>query len=724
MSRRYSCVRSYEAKDCGPAALATVALHHGFYVSLNRLREMVGTDLQGTDLTSLKKAAERLGFKASSGKVKPEIFDQLPLPAIAHLSDSPQDHFVVIHKITRNRVTIADPSRGILTLKKVEFLAEWSRKILLLSPTNDLEVTERKTSATTTLMKVILDERKLVWKSVALALLVTILSLGISFFLQLIIDRVIPGSSLRLLSRLGVGVLIVLVFRSLSTFTRHYLLARLGLKIELSSTLEYVRHLLSLPISFYDRQSTGDMFSRLCEVGSIREAIIGPILSVFLDACLVVLSAGILMFYNPRLAFIIFGFMPIIAGASWMVNRPLIDRQRVMRQQFAVFAGDFVEAVGNIRIIKAFAEEDSTYTKLAEQYTRAEQTAFRRLLLSNFLVALSNLLTGAASVVVVWMGTILVVKADLTVGQLVFLYSVTGIFLAPFDSLARSINSIQQAVIATERLAEFNELTPESALAPAELAKNSTSKNLEFRSVFFSYRHGYSVLCDINFEVHLGETIAIMGETGSGKSSLAYLIAGFYAPTEGCILLDGMDIHSLNKRELRRNIGFVFQDPGLMSGTVRQNIVLGRSSATEHEVQAAAQLAKAHDFIVGLPRAYNYEVGDGGVALSTGQRQRIAIARALLRKPGILILDEATSNLDSETERAVMDALYTEYEDRTMIIVTHRLAVAMRATKILMLEKGRIVEAGSHSELTKKQGRYWALLRAQDKESSEEYIGQ
>ncbi|MBX7220858.1 MAG: peptidase domain-containing ABC transporter [Blastocatellia bacterium] len=713
MRPKFVCVQGHDSNDCGPAALATVARHYGLHVSVVRARDVLDTDQQGTSLTSLCLGAEKLGFKASAGQAKIGVLDRIPLPAIAHFNDTTEGHFVVLHQVTASSIVIADPAQGVVALSREEFERRWSKALLLLAPGDDFKPNEELPSSFQALVKLAFRERKLLMQSVVCAGLISLLGLAQSFFVQMVLDRVIPFSNRSLLTILVIGVFVILGFRSLYGFLRQYLLAYLGMKYELSLGLGYMDRVLRLPVKFFEQRTTGDIYSRVTDVTSVQMAITNGLLSACIDLVMLVGLAGLMAWYNLKLTLLTLAFVPVLAAVTLGLQRPVVRKQREVREAFSGVSSKFIEAVGTIRILKVFTAEPAAFDRIREQYLKLENAQFRRNLLMGALAATSTMLTGVISIALLWVGAYLVMDAEMTVGKMMFFSSLLGMFLAPIDHLAPSMTMIQEALIGLERLGDAHQLPAEDEENGRTLEQFDLRGEIVFDRVSFWYREGYPVVNDISFTVPAGKTVAVLGETGSGKTSLANLVARLYEIQEGRILLDGMDLRDINRAALRSQIGVIFQDPSLTGGTIFDNIALGKPNATLEEVQAAARLAEAHDFIMALPKRYDYDVGDRGVALSSGQRQRIAIARALIRNAAILILDEATSNLDSQTERRVMDNIRTHCPGKTVFLITHRLTTVMHTDSIVVLDKGRIVEQGSHAELLDKQGKYhqfWSAM--------------
>ncbi|HEV2222227.1 MAG TPA: peptidase domain-containing ABC transporter [Candidatus Acidoferrales bacterium] len=712
MRRHWACVLADRLGDCGPAALATVALHYGSRLSLSNLRSLLNTDLQGTDLLSLRDGAEEVGFEASCGKLKSEVLDAIPLPAIAHFHDRQRGHFVVIHRVGAERVVIADPAVGVRSLRRNDFLQRWTEQVVLLRPSVSFRKTKERHSPFLSLLRVALRERRYLLFSAGLALVGALLAYGMSVFVKFLLDQVIPRSNLHMLGLLGFGVIAVVCTRAIFNLARQYLLARVGLRLAVALGHEYVRHVVSLPIHFFDTRAGGDIFSRIFDAIHAGGTIGGPLLSVFLDIFLLTLCAALMVWYNIMLTLITLCFLPCVVLVAFVAMPSLRRKERQIREHLSQLANRFVETITNIRIIKAYTYEKEAYSRVGEEYAQMQRITFERAVLGNISGTLSMLLTGGSSIALLWVGARQTMEGHLTVGELMFFYSVLGLFVGSVDRLAPSIIAIQQAEVGVERLKEVNLISPEDKVSQPRLVARDFHGVIEFHSVSFWYRRAYPVLLNVNLQISAGETVAILGKTGSGKSTLAYLIAGLYDPKQGQILIDGLDTREIAKDSLRSVVAIAFQEPGLMSGSVLENIAVGVPGASPDHIREAAKRAMADEFISGLPLGYDYQLGSCGMGLSCGQRQRIAIARALLRNPKILVLDEATSNVDSETERAIMDCLGLNTQLRTTILITHRITTAARANRIIVLENGSVVEIGNHQELMSQAGRYYEMWSA------------
>ena len=708
--KRFACVTALNSNDCGPAALASVARHHGMYVGTEAIRILGGTTFQGTDLRRLHEAALALGFAASYGKAKENVLDAIPLPAIAHFNDSVAGHFVVIHDVSDASVTIADPATGVVTLERQQFMARWSQYLLLLAPSPAFQTSSRPPSQFVRLLKLSFKETKIAVLSVLLAVVLVALGYGMSFIVQRTLDQAIPHKDYQYLQVVTIGALAIVMFRFISSTVRQILLAYIGYRLELFLGLTYADRVLSLPVDFFERRSAGDIFSRTNDVNKVATSAVRNILSTIPDAIFLMLSSLVLFWYSPQLAAIVVSFVPVIILVSFAFMRPLLTKQRLVRHYISNWASQFVESLHSIKTIKAFCGETYMYGRIASIYRDLQGATKAASILSDSLGTICLLLTGAASVMLLWAGAHFAFTQELSIGQLMFFYSVTGMFLGAAERIAPSISALQEAMVSSERLEAINSIKPENnreeetkPLSMPVLGK------IEFVDVGFSFRSGDPVLHDINLTINPGDWIVILGETGSGKSTLANMILGFYLAQKGNVYIDGISLHDLDKVALRQQISIVFQDAGLMDGTISENIGFPVQDANLDLIQLAAEQAQIHEFILTLPQQYNYNIGPFGSLLSSGQRQRIAIARALMKNSAVLVLDEATSNLDLETEQRVMRAIRQQRVSRTTLVITHRVPTAKDADMIVVLRDGAVVEKGRHDELLAKCGDYYKM---------------
>jgi ATP-binding cassette subfamily B protein len=716
--RRYACVRQNDQSDCGAASLATIALHHRRPISLQQLRDLAGTDRIGTNFLGLLEAAEQLGFSAKGVKGPYEALPQVPLPAVAHLTTAEGlRHFVVVHRVKKNSVIVADPARGIERLSREDFCRRWTGCLLLVVPEQTAPPTGppggRPVSPWGRFLGLLSHHTPVLAEAFFCALLMTVLGVSTSYFVQHLVDNVLVRHEERLLNALGAGMLLVILFRALFGALRQYLLAHVGRKVDLALIAAYARHLLRLPLRFFEMRRVGEILSRLNDADKVREAISGTTTTAVVDGTLVVTLLAVLWLYDGPLALVATAFVPLLLF-SVVAHHPAARRRarEVMENEGQLYA-HLVEDVSGVETVKALGGERRRAEEGEGRLVGVVRSVFSLQKLSLSADALGMFVTALAGLVILWYGGHRVMGGMLTIGQLMFFYSLLGYMLEPLQRLASVNLKIQDALVAVDRLYQVMDMEVEQGGPEKKAAFAGVREAIELREVAFRYGCRGNVLEKVSLRIPAGRTIAIVGESGSGKSTLLKLLMGFYAPTEGRILVDGTDLRDFTLASWRGRIGQVAQEPFIFNSTLRDNIALGRPEATLEEIIAAARAAGLDEFIAGLPERYETVIGERGANLSGGQRQRLAIARALLRQPEILIFDEATSHLDTATERAIQKNLKSALAGKTVVLVAHRLSTIKGADYIYVLHEGRIVEEGTHPQLLARQGWYASLCRSQ-----------
>jgi ATP-binding cassette subfamily B protein len=717
MFRKYACVRQRDLTDCGAAALATVALHYRRPLGLEQVRDLAGTDRVGTNLLGLLKAAERLGFSAKGVKGPYEALSRVPLPAIAHVrTEEGLGHFVVLHRVRKKAVVVADPAGGVRKLTRDQFCRRWTGYLLVLVPEADVTPAvagQAPASPWRRFLGLLRPHTPVLLEAFLCALLMTALGLSTSYFIQHLVDSVLVRHEGRLLNALGIGMVLILVFRTLFGMLRHYLVAHVGRKVDLALIAGYNRHLLTLPMRFFEMRRVGEILSRVSDAAKVREAISGTTLTAVVDGTLVLSLLAVLWLYDVQLALVATAFVPLlVAGVA--LHHPAATRlSRQAMECAAQLSAHLVEDVSGVETVKAFGAERARLAGGEARLVGFVQQLFALQKIGLSMNALGTLVTSLAGIVVLWYGGHRAMAGALTIGEMLFFYTLLGYLLGPLERLASVNVKAQDALVAVDRLYQILDVEVEAAGGGKRLTFPGVRGTLELQDVSFRYGFRANVLDKVNLRIPAGRTVALVGASGSGKSTLLKLLLGFYEPTEGRVLIDGVDMRDFELESLRGRIGLVAQDPFIFNGSIRDNLALGRPGTTPEEVREAARAAGLEEFIAGLPERYDTLIGERGANLSGGQRQRLAIARALLRNPEVLIFDEATSHLDTATERAIQASLRRALAGRTVVLVAHRLSTIQHADLIYVLDKGRVVEEGTHRQLLARGGVYAELCRCQ-----------
>jgi ATP-binding cassette subfamily B protein len=550
----------------------------------------------------------------------------------------------------------------------------------------------------------------------AASFVVQLFTLANPLLIQVIIDKVISQRSLDTLQVLGIALVVVTILEGVLGSLKTFLFAETTNRIDQRLGAEVIDHLLRLPLGYFDRRPVGELGTRVAELEKIRNFLTGQALTTILDAAFSVIYIMVMVIYSWLLTLIALSVLPIQIGLT-VLGAPLFRRQfRAAAEENAKTQSHLVEVLTGIQTVKAQNVEMVSRWRWQEFYSQYIARTFEKTITGTALNQTSQVLQKISQLMVLWIGASMVLSGDLTLGQLIAFRIISGYVTQPLLRLSTIWQNIQELRVSFERLADVID-TPEESdeVDKSKVMLPPLHGEVRFEGLSFRFRPGQpEVLKDINLEIKAGTFVGIVGQSGSGKSTLMKLLPRLYEPGEGRILIDGYDIAKVELYSLRRQIGIVPQDPLLFSGTVSENIALTNPEASSEEIVRAARLANAHDFIMDLPSGYSTPVGERGASLSGGQRQRVAIARTLLSNPKLLVMDEATSALDYETERKVCDNLLENLDDQTVFFITHRLSTIRQADVIVMLHQGAVVEVGTHEDLMKHRGRYYALYRQQE----------
>ena len=710
---RYPFFAQQSGSDCGAACLVMVSRYWGKRFSVNRLRDIANVDRNGASLRGLLTAAESLGFATRPVKASLKQLAKQKLPAIVHWEGK---HYIVVYEITPKYVIVADPAIGQRTLTHEEFNSDWTGYTLLLQPTAMLKETKETSTPFWQFFELIKPHSVVMLEVFIASIFIQIFGLITPLFTQLILDRVVVQRSELTLTAVGIGLLIFSLFRVAMTGLRQYLLDHIANRIDLALIVGFIRHTLRLPLSFFETRYVGDIISRVQENRKIQRFLSGEALSILLDLFTVFIYVGLMFWYSWKMALLALIIVPPFALLA-LIATPFL--QRISREIFNAVNQEssyLIEALTGVRTVKATAVEQTVRWHWEELLNKEIKTNFSGQVIGNNLQIFSNTIEAIATTALLWFGAYLVIHNQLTVGQLVAFNMLLGNIINPFQRLIVLWNELQEVVIAVERINDVLDTEPEEDL------QNQSRQNLpaiqghiRFENVTFRYHpeSDINILENLSFEIKPGQMVALVGRSGSGKTTISKLVIGLYPPTDGKVLIDEQDITSLSLCSFRQQIGVVDQDTFLFGGTIRENISLGHPGIPLSEVIAAAKMAGADEFIKKLPMGYESQIGEGGGLLSGGQRQRIAIARALLGNPKLLVLDEATSHLDTESERIIQQNFNTILKGKTTLVIAHRLSTVRNADLILVLDRGVLIESGSHEELMAKKGHYFYLNQQQ-----------
>jgi ATP-binding cassette, subfamily B, bacterial HlyB/CyaB len=713
ITKRYPFFAQQSISDCGAACLVMISRYWGKRFSINRLRDIANVDRNGSSLRGLSTAAESIGFLTRPVKASLDKLRLQQLPAIVHWQGK---HYIVVYEITSNYVIVADPGIGQRTLSHKDFQAGWTGYTLLLQPTVLFKDTKEATTPFWQFFELVKPHGLVMLEVFIASLFIQIFGLITPLLTQLILDRVVVQRSGLTLMAMGVGLLIFNFSRVAMMGLRQYLLDHTSNKLDLALILGFIRHTLRLPLSFFESRYVGDIVSRVQENRKIQRFLSGEGLSILLDLFTVFIYVGLMFWYSWKLALLVLLIIPPFFLLA-LVATPFL--QKTSREIFNATASEssyLIEALSGVRTVKSTAVEQTVRWHWEDLLSKEVKNNFSGQVISNRLQIFSNLIEAAISTAMLWFGAWLVIENQLSVGQLVAFNMLLGNIIRPFQRLTVLWNQLQEVLVAVERINDVLDSEPEEDLQHSiRQSLPPIGGHIQFKNLTFRYHseNDSNILENLSFEIKPGQMVALVGRSGSGKTTISKLVLGLYPPTEGKILIDGYDITTLSLQSLRKQVGVVDQDTFLFGGTIRENISLAYPGASLEEIIEAGKLAGADDFIKKLPMGYETQIGEGGGMLSGGQRQRIAIARALLGNPQLLVLDEATSHLDTESERIIQKNFNTILKGRTTLIIAHRLSTVKNADLILVLDRGVLIESGNHEELMAKRGHYFYLNQQQ-----------
>lgn len=713
VSCRYPFYAQQSASDCGAACLVMVGRYWGKKFSVSRLRDIANVDRNGSSLKGLAAAAESIGFTTRPVKASLDRLAKQNLPAIVHWEGK---HYIVVYQITKDRVIVCDPAIGQRSFSHEEFKEGWTNYTLLLQPTALLKDAPEASTPFWQFFELVKPHGVVLLEVFIASLLIQIFGLITPLFTQLLLDRVVVQQSNLTLTAVGLGLLIFGWFQVAMTGLRQYLLDHTANRVDLSLIVGFINHTFRLPLGFFESRYVGDIISRVQENRKIQRFLTGEALSIVLDLLTVFIYVGLMFWYSWKMALLTLVIVPPFVILA-LVATPFL--KRISREIFAAHTeetGYLIQSLTGIRTVKSMAVEQSVQWNWEDFFGKAIKKNFSGQVIGNRLQIFSATIETTVRTALLWFGAWLVINNELTIGQLVAFNMLLGNVISPFKRLIVLWNDLQEVIIAIERINDVIDTDLEEDLQDSNRSSlPAIQGHIQFNNVTFRYHpeSDRNTLENLSLTMQPGQTVALVGRSGSGKTTISKLLLGLYPPTEGNIYIDGYDLSNVSLRSLREQIGVVDQDTFLFGGTIRENIAVSRPHVDLATIIAAAQQAGAHEFIKDFPMAYETQIGEGGGMLSGGQRQRLAIARALLGNPPLLILDEATSSLDAESERIIQNNLNQILHNRTTLVIAHRLSTVRNADLILVLDRGVVVESGTHEALMAKHGHYFYLNQQQ-----------
>lgn len=722
---KYKCIRQHDINDCGVACLATVCREYGLKVSIGKIRQVSGTDKEGTSAYGIIKAAESLGFTAKGviASKPEEIFQEFPKPAIAHvIIDNTLMHYVVIHRVSKEEIVIADPAKGVIKYKSEDFFKIWTGVLIFITSKQPLKKCDETKGLFERFWGVIKTQRKFLGTLFISSILITILGIIGSFYFRFLIDDILPNNKHNILMIMSMIMIGIVIFKITIEFFRSLLLIHMSQNIDKSLLLGYYNHVIELPMSFFGTRKVGDIISRFNDGAKIRDAILATTITIMIDTIMAIIGGGILYIQNHKLFVICFVPIALYLILVFVFKKALEELNRSYMQNNAELTSYLVESIEGIETVKAFNGERKVNLESEKKFVKLIKSIFKYSYVNNIEVSLMTGIKAIFGIVILWLGGHLVLKGEISIGVLISFNVLLSYFIEPMERIISLQPQLQSAIVAADRLGEILEIDKEKSVDEEnKIIPKTLLGDISLKSIYFRYGTKKLILNNINMYIKQGEKVALVGESGSGKTTIAKLLMNFYNIEKGEIIINNHNIKDISKEALRNKISYISQDSFFFSGTVIENLQFANKDATYQEIIAVCEKVHIHEYIMSLPLKYETLLEEKGANLSGGQRQRLSIARAILKKPEILIMDEATSNLDSITERAIERTIEDCTKNVTTIIIAHRLSTIMKCDKIYVMDKGEIIEFGSHEELIRNKGYYYNLWEGQSLDGTYKY---
>ncbi len=724
-SKKFPFYKQLDAMDCGPSCLRMVAKYYGKNYSLQFLRTRCFITNTGVSLQGISDAAESIGFRTIGVKITfKQLKEDVPLPCIVHWN---QNHFVVVYKITKERVFVADPAHGLVIYSTDEFLKSWISTrnyddkdgiALALETSPDFYNTKDEVHDKTKLsffIRYITPYRRYIIQLILGMIVGTLLQLIFPFLTQAVVDTGISNRNLSFVTLVLIAQLTLMLGRVFVEFLRSWILLHISTRINISLISDFLIKLMKLPVGFFDSKKIGDIMQRIGDHSRIESFLTGSSLSTMFSLVNLVIFGAILAYYNLTilLVFLAGNLLYISWILSFMKRRRELDFKRF--QTASDNQSNLFQLITGMQEIKLNNCEKQKRWKWERIQARLFRISIKGLALGQWQQVGSLAFSQTTNILITFLSARLVIEGKLTLGMMMSVQYIIGQISSPIEQLIGFMQAFQDAKISLERLGEIHQQKEEEPDEFERLTQIPEKHSITIENLKFRYGSPQSplVLDSLNLVIPQGKITAIVGTSGSGKTTLVKLLLGFYPPVEGEIKIGETSLKNLNGKAWRQICGAVMQDGFIFSESIAENIAVGEDHINHQKLLHAVKVANIQDFIESLPLSYNTKIGQEGSGISQGQKQRLLIARAVYKNPEFLFFDEATNALDANNERTIMENLNDFFKGKTVIIVAHRLSTVKNADQIIVLEKGKIVEQGSHTELTQLKGKYYELVKNQ-----------
>ncbi len=722
--KKFPHYKQTEAKDCGPTCIKIIAKHYGRNINTQQLRNLSETTREGSSLLGLSEAVESMGFKSLGIKLAFEKLREAPLPCIVHWN---KNHYVVLYRIKKDTVFISDPAHGLITFTKEEFIKHWIGNnadenteegiALLVEPTPKFyeeEFDEDQKFGFSFIFKYLIKYKKFIAQLIVGLLAGSLLQLILPFLTQSVVDVGIENQDINFVYLILFAQLFLFLGKASLEIIRSWILLHLSTRINISLISDFFIKLMKLPISYFDVRMTGDLLQRINDHKRIERILTTSSLTVLFSFVNLIIFSLVLGYYSMQ----IFGVFVIgsVLYFTWVLfffkKRKELDYKRfseVSQEQSKV-----IELINGMQEIKLHNAERRMRWNWEYVQARLFKVATKSLALEQTQSVGSNLINELKNMFITILSAKLVIDGNITLGMMMAISYIVGQLNGPITQLINFMRDLQDAQISLDRLGEIHNMEDEENPNDEKVTNIPTNNDIEIKDISFRYTGGLDpVIKDLTLNIPANKTTAIVGTSGSGKTTLMKLLLGFYQVDKGDIVLGNFNFKSISQKEWRRNCGVVMQEGYIFNDTIAKNIAVGEDYVDKEKLAHAIDVANISDYIEALPLGYNTKIGSEGSGLSTGQKQRLLIARSVYKNPKFLFFDEATSALDANNEKTIMEKLNTFFSDKTAVVIAHRLSTVKNAHQIVVLEKGKIVEKGNHNELIKLKGSYYHLVKNQ-----------
>lgn len=709
-------VKQHDMMDCGAACVSSIGNFYKIYMPITKIRQWSETDKNGANVLGLIQASEKMGFQAKGVKASIEAIDKIPLPAIAHVMyENYLQHYVVIYRVQKKKIHLMDPSLGqMLDLNPQEFEKIWTGALILIAPKNDFSPSNFKNSNAKRFYDLVKPHQSVLIQSIFGALLYTLLGLSIPIYIQKITDHVLTNGNKNLLNLMSTLLILLISIQALIGIKKTVLVMKTGQLIDAQLILGYYTHLMNLPQRFFDTMRIGEIISRINDAIKIRSFINETALEILVNTFVIVFTLCLMFSYYWKLAMVITIIIPIYVSIYLIMNHLNKKNERKLMEVSAKLETQLVESVHHAKTIKEFGIESFTNKLIENRFIKLLFTGFNSGLNNLFSNASSQYLSSILTIMILWIGSYFVIDGKISPGELFSFYALVGFFTGPIAMLINANKSIQNALIASDRLFEIMDLEIDTSFQNKLTLQKTDLGDIQFKNISFGHGNRTKVFKDFNLTIYKNQTTAIVGESGCGKTTLFSLFQHLYPIKEGAIYIGNYNMNGINIQDFRNMLGVISQDLHLFAGNILENIALGESNPDIKRIIEICQNLELSDFIEKLPNNYHTEIGENGTLLSGGQKQRIAFARAVYKNPEILLLDEATSSLDSISELPITKFIESfKRQSKTIIIIAHRLSTIKAADRIVLLKNGSVKESGNHADLMALKGEYFNLWNLQ-----------